>query len=108
MPAAKRNLRGLRNIKTLSGRAAEAARPHRAYIKLACLEMERERRVLERKNAVRRLASIDALLRAIQAEEAALRRGLGSAADAPDPSTCAREAAPGRARRKMYPFKVKY
>ena len=108
MPVAKRDLRSLRDIKTLSGRATEAAQPHRAYMLLACLEMERERRVLERKNAVRRLASIDARLQAIEAEQATIRSGLGSAADAPHPAAGGGTAAPGGARRKKCPFKIKY
>lgn len=108
MPAAKRSLRGLRNIKTLSGRDDAAGLPHRAYMKLACLEMERERRVLERKNALRRLKSIDDRIRDIEAEEAALRQGLGGAADAPPPAVPGGDAAARTMRRRKQAFKVKY
>ena len=108
MPVAKRNLRGLRNIKTLSGRDDEAGLRHRAYMKLACLEMERARRVLERKNALRRLKSLDDRVREIEAEESALRQGLGGAADAPRPAVPGGEAASRAARRKKQGFRVKY
>ena len=108
MPVTKRNLRGLRNIRTHSGSDGEADQSHRAYMKLACLEMERARRVMERKNAVRRLKTIDDRILGIEAEEATLRCQLGGAAGATTAAVPTGKGASGAARHKKPGFKVKY
>jgi hypothetical protein len=46
--------------------------PHRAHLQIACLEIEKARRAAERTSTSRRVAELDARLRAIEAEEAAL------------------------------------
>lgn len=105
MPVATRNLHSLRDIRTLSGRSDEASLPHRAYMKLACLEMEKARRRTERNSTTERIKSIDARIQEIEIEEAALRQALGGEAAGP------RCAAPGNApplRGKKRPFKVRY
>jgi hypothetical protein len=108
MPVAKRNLRSLRDIKTLSGRAGDDALPHRGYMRLACLEMEKARRMLEWKNAIRRLQQIDARLQEIEAEEAVIRRRLGSPTETPQETVPPGRPMPGPARGKRRQFKVKY
>jgi hypothetical protein len=50
--------------------------PHRAHLQIACLEIEKARRAAERMTASRRVAELDARLRAIEAEEAALLQRL--------------------------------
>ncbi len=65
-------LRGLRTIRTLAGRVDRVCVPHRAHLQIACLEIEKARRAAERTSASRRVAELDARLRAIEAEEAAL------------------------------------
>lgn len=69
-------LRGLRTIRTLAGRVDRVCVPHRAHLQIACLEIEKARRVAERTTACRRVAELDARLRAIEAEEAALQQRL--------------------------------
>ncbi len=69
-------LRGLRTIRTLAGRVDRLCVPHRAHMQIACLEIEKARRATERITASRRVAELDARLREIEAEEAALLQGL--------------------------------
>ena len=107
MPIAKRNLRGLQEIRTMSGRVDEAFVPHRALMKLACLEMEKARRRTERNVAIRRVKSIDARLQDIESEEAAIRRTMAGEADDPARVSPACGVGPGHPRGKRA-FKVKY
>ncbi len=65
-------LRGLRTIRTLAGRVDRICVPHRAHLQIACLEIEKTRRVSERVTASRRVAELDARLREIEEEEAAI------------------------------------
>jgi len=69
-------LRGLRTVRTLAGRVDRVCVPHRAYVQIACLEIEKARRASERRSASQRVAELDARLREIEAEEAALLQGL--------------------------------
>jgi len=69
-------LRGLRTIRTLAGRVDRVCVPHRAHLQIACLEIEKARRAAERISVSRRVAELDARLRAIEAEEAALLQRL--------------------------------
>ena len=68
--------RGLREIHALSGRVDQVSLPYRAYMKITCLEMEKARRASERKSASQRIANIDARLKEIEAEKAALLQAL--------------------------------
>ena len=94
MALRKRNLRGLQDIPTHSGMVGVAKKlPHQAYLRVACLEMEKVRRSLERDSAAVRVERIDERTKEIEAEEAALLRSLeerkperqerGGRADAP-------------------------
>ena len=69
--------RGLRDIRTLSGRVDEVALPYRAYMKLSCLEMERCRRDREKASAMRRMVILNGRIQEIEVEKDALLRGLG-------------------------------
>lgn len=69
-------VRGLRTIRTLAGRVDRLCVPHRAHLQIACLEIEKARRVAERTAACRRVAELDARLYAIEAEEAAVLQRL--------------------------------
>ena len=69
-------LRGLKTIRTLSGRVDRLASPHRAHLQIACLEIEKARRASERATASRRVAELDARLREIETEESTLLQGL--------------------------------
>lgn len=108
MPVAKRNLRGLQDIKTMSGRADEAVLPHRAYLKLACLEMEKARRSTERNSAVQRARDIDARIRDIETEQAAVRQTMGGEASGPGRASPGSGVEPGQPRGKKRRFTVKY
>jgi hypothetical protein len=70
--------KGLRDIKTQAGRVEVAAVPHRAYMKLSCLEMERFRKDMERRSALARVAIIDARIEEIDAEKARITEALGA------------------------------
>ena len=74
--SAKR-IKGVEALRTLAGRADHAAEPHRGYLRLACLEMERSRRGQERKSAMDRVRSIDDRFQEIDVEQSTLLRGLG-------------------------------
>ena len=69
-------LRGLRTIRTLAGRVARLATPHRAHLQIACLEIEKARRAAERTTSSRRVAELDARLREIETEESTQLHGL--------------------------------
>ena len=64
--------KGLCDIRTISGRVDQTSLPYRAYMKVSCLEMEKVRRGRERASASRRIADIDARLKEVEAEKAAL------------------------------------
>jgi hypothetical protein len=108
MPIAKRNLRGLREIRTLSGQADDASLPHRAHMKLACLEMEKARRRTERNVAMQRIKSIDERLQDIESEETVIRQAMAGEADDPARVSPQGTAGPGHPRGKRRVFKVKY
>jgi hypothetical protein len=61
--------RGLKNIRTLSGRVDPRALSYRAYMRITCLEMEKVRRGAERRSAAQRIGEIDARLREIEKEK---------------------------------------
>ncbi len=64
----KRIMRGVQDIRTLSGRADEGAIPYKAYMKLSILEMEKFRRGKEKTSALERVHHIDQRFRDIEAE----------------------------------------
>jgi len=72
MAISKRNIRGLQDIPTLSGRVDQTSLPYKAYMKVACLEMEKVRRGKERESASFRVKNIDARVKEIEDEKASL------------------------------------
>ena len=64
----KRIMRGVQDIRTLSGRADEGTIPYKAYMKLSILEMEKFRRGKEKQSALERVHHIDQRFRDIEAE----------------------------------------
>lgn len=72
MTTFKRNIRGLQDIQTHSGRSEEGFLPHKAYMRISCLEMEKARRGKERESAAHRIKNIDARFEDIEAEKAEL------------------------------------
>ena len=72
MAIPKSNIRGLQDIRTLSGRVDQTSFAYKAYMKIACLEMEKVRRGKERESASFRMKNIDARVEEIEDEKAAL------------------------------------
>ena len=64
----KRIMRGVQDIRTLSGRVDEGTIPYKAYMKLSILEMEKFRRGKEKTNALEMVHHIDQRFRDIEAE----------------------------------------
>jgi len=77
MPAPKKIIRGLQDIRSISGRVDQAALSYKGYMKLSCLEMERFRRGKERLSAMQRVNNIDSRFNDIDAEKKMLLRTLG-------------------------------
>ena len=76
MATPKKNLRGLQDIRTLSGKGGPARNPYMAYMRISCLEMEKQRRGQERESALHRVKSIDERLQEIEAEKAGILQAL--------------------------------
>ena len=102
----KSNLKGLQDIRTLSGNVDMVFEPYRAYMKISCLEMEKARRGNERKSALHRLKNIDARFKEISEEKKALLRSLGDIANKKQDSLH-RGNSPDRCREPKG-FKIKY
>src|SRR5713226_6264185 len=76
-------IRGLRDIRTISGRVDQLSVPYKSYMQVACLEMEKFRRNIERKSAHQRVAAIDARLEEIAQQKAVLLNGADRTAEHP-------------------------
>lgn len=70
-------MRSLQNLRTLSGRGEQTASPYRAYMKLGFLEMEKVRKVKEKRGAELKIQIIDRRLLEIEGEKHAILQGLG-------------------------------
>jgi hypothetical protein len=69
--------RGLQDIKTLAGKVGPDSSPSRAFLRIAVLEMEKERRGRERESVLRRMSNIEARFGEIEAEKATLLDAIG-------------------------------
>jgi hypothetical protein len=69
----------------MSGKADDKFLPHKVFLRVACLEMERERRGQERRCAAQRVYLIDERFREIDAEKRELMSGMKGATPAPAP-----------------------
>ncbi|MFH2119318.1 MAG: hypothetical protein ABIJ25_02850 [Pseudomonadota bacterium] len=69
--------RGIKNIRTLSGRGGRVFLPHKAYMRLSHIELERIRRDTEKKRAGQLIVDIDACVQEIDDEKALLLQALG-------------------------------
>ncbi len=85
--------RGLNSIRTLSGSGDGIARPHKIFLKISCLEMERSRRGKEREAAGKRIDAIDERLQEIDAEKKALLHLLPPDADSVGAPVAGRQTA---------------
>ena len=90
MPTAQKRTRSVQDIKTLSGARNRLCQPHRGYMRIACLELERFRRNKERESATGRVRRLDARFLEIEAEQALILGMLGKdkAAQGPRRPSC--------------------
>ncbi len=77
MAVRKRHMRGLQDIRTLSGSVDQRSVPYQAYMRITVLEMEKARREREKESAMHRVKNIDTRFREIEAEKDDLLRALG-------------------------------
>jgi hypothetical protein len=77
--------RGLADLNTLSRLSAHEIAPHTAYMKITSLELEKVRLGRVRRNALRRIAEIDARYQDIHAEKARLLDAIAGAATPAQP-----------------------
>ncbi len=101
----KKNLRGLQSIRTLSESVDGTHEPHRAYMKITCLEMEKARRVVERESAMTMVRNIDTRLQEIEAEKTRLLRAAGERSNGAFGGSAPAVSAP---RYGVGAFKLKY
>ena len=85
MTPVTRTVRTSQSIRTLSGKADDKFLPHKVFLRVACLEMERERRGQERRAASQRVYQIDERFREIDAEKHELMAGMKGAPAAGNP-----------------------
>jgi hypothetical protein len=102
-------MRGVQDIRTLSGRVDEGTIPYKAYMKLSILEMEKFRRGKEKTSALERVRHIDQRFKDIEAarqeiitalEAKGIRRWRLPGSEEP-PTTAAPRTTTG-------PFKIRY
>ena len=77
MPTTGKRMRAVQDIRTLSGARNHLSQPHRGYMRIACLELERFRRNKERESATARVRQLDARFREIEVEQAVILDMLG-------------------------------
>jgi hypothetical protein len=93
--------RGLKDISTLSGKVERTFAPHKAYLRISHIEMEKIRKTLESEKARQLMADIAARLKEIEAEKEALLQGLRDRGGAPPPVRTGPPKSPGG-------FKIRY
>ena len=76
----RRPRRGLADLRTLGGGADGRISPHKAYLRISFLELERARRMQEARTCHDRVEAIHARFSEIDAEIAAIRASLDSPA----------------------------
>jgi hypothetical protein len=74
----KRIMKGVQDIRTLSGRSDEGTIPYKAYMKLSILEMEKFRRGKEKQSALERVHHIDQRFLDIEGERQKILTSLES------------------------------
>ncbi len=93
-------LRGLQDIRTITGRVRKATLPHEAYLRISHIEMEKARKTVESEKARQMMADIAVRLEEIEAEKTALLQSLGERCGSPLPRTGPLRSTGG--------FKIKY
>lgn len=92
--------RGVRDIRTISGRVGKISSPHMAFMRISHIELEKARRTKEKEAANHLIEGINARIGEIEAEKAALLRvleeGNFETPSSPDPDSASKG------------FKIKY
>ena len=73
-------IRGMKDIRTRSGAQDKVVVPYKAYMAITALEMEKVRRQIEHANLIVRLNKVNARLRTVEEEKAALLERLNKEA----------------------------
>jgi len=108
MAIPKRTVRGVRDIRTYSGKVDIFSEPYRAFMQISALEMEKARRGQERESAVQRVRQIDARFREIEKEKAYLLKGLGDIKTIRTLNTVENQALPASGLHAPRGFRIKY
>lgn len=106
-------MRGLRDIRTMSGRVKKATLPHEAFLRISHIEMEKARKTVESEKASQLVADIAARLREIEAEKDTLLQAVGERVEqAPPGEQGERQGGPGpkrgRSGNRAGGFKIRY
>lgn len=67
-----RSIRGVQDIRTISGKPDIVNEPYRAYMRITALEMEKARKTKEKESALDRVRTIESRVKEIEAEKASL------------------------------------
>jgi len=109
MPPPPRTLRSLRDIRTRSSAPDQTIVPHRAYMAITALEMERTRRQTERQGLVSRLKNVTVRMRNIDREKAVLLDRLSKVpGHKPEAAIVARRQAAAASSRSVRGFTHQY
>ena len=110
MPTTKCILRGVQNIRTMSGRVDDKAIPYKAYMKLSVLEMEKHRRGVEKACALEKVRKIDQRFAEIEVEKQQTLLTLEAQATGPRPAARRPAGRPASAapRASTGAFKIRY
>lgn len=73
--------KGMNEIKTHAGTVGQTFLPHKAFMRISCLEMEKAHRVREMENSHRRIEAIKKRLKEIETEADALMNRIKTTAD---------------------------
>ncbi len=108
-PRSRTPQRGLRDIRTYSGRVDRIGIPYMAYMRISCMEMEKARRDRERQSALARIKNIDERLADLEAEKDAVLKRLGERTEAGKQSASTlQRSAPHASRQGKRGFKISY
>lgn len=108
MAISSRTIRGLQDIRTHSGRVREAIIPHKAFMRLSCLKMEKFRRAKERESAITRVRNIDSRFRDIDAEKTVILNAMNILNNDSPVREQKEEHKPEPPRKSCGGFKLKY
>jgi hypothetical protein len=103
----KRIMRGVQDIRTISGRVNDSTIPYKAYMKLSILEMEKYRRGKEKTSALERVQNIDQRFKDIEAERQEIIRSL-EAQGTPHQRRPIVDVPAAAPRTTTGPFKIRY